>query len=64
MRVLIVDDFLSSGTREEALLRIISDLGATAIGAGVLLEKAYEAGRQALSGFNIPFHSLCHVASV
>jgi xanthine phosphoribosyltransferase len=44
MRVLIVDDFLSSGAREEALLRIISDSGATAVGAGVLLEKAYDAG--------------------
>jgi xanthine phosphoribosyltransferase len=63
-RVLIVDDFLSSGASQEALLRIISDSGATAVGAGVLLEKAYDAGRQALSGFNIPIHSLCRVASV
>jgi xanthine phosphoribosyltransferase len=63
-RVLVVDDFLSSGASQEALLRIISDSGATAIGAGVLLEKAYDAGRQALSGFNIPIHSLCRVASV
>jgi xanthine phosphoribosyltransferase len=44
MRVLIVDDFLSSGAREEALLHIISDSGVTAVGAGVLLEKAYDAG--------------------
>ena len=63
-RVLVVDDFLSSGASQEALLRIISDSGATAVGAGVLLEKAYDAGRQALSGFDIPIHSLCRVASV
>lgn len=63
-RVLVIDDFLSSGASQEALLRIISDSGATAVGAGVLLEKAYDAGRQALSGFNIPIHSLCTVISV
>lgn len=63
-RVLVVDDFLSSGAAQEALLTIISDAGATAVGVGVLLEKAYMCGRQSLSGFNIPIHSLCHVASV
>eukprot|EP00980_Cylindrotheca_fusiformis_P001157 scaffold320_cov122-Cylindrotheca_fusiformis.AAC.2 len=63
-RVLVVDDFLSSGAAQEALLTIISDAGATPVGIGVLLEKAYDCGRQSLSGFNIPIHSLCHVASV
>lgn len=63
-RVLVIDDFLSSGASQEALLRIISDAEATAVGVGVLLEKSYESGRQSLSGFNIPIHSLCRVASV
>lgn len=63
-KVLIVDDFLSSGSSQEALLRILSDAGAEAVGIGVLLEKAYDPGRQALSGFDIPIESLCRVASV
>lgn len=63
-RVLIVDDFLSSGSSQEALLRIISQAGATAVGVGVLLEKVYDSGRQSLSGFDIPIHSLCRIASV
>lgn len=63
-RVLIVDDFLSSGASQEALLRIISDSGAQAVGIGVLLEKVYDSGRQSLSGFDVPIHSLCRVASV
>jgi xanthine phosphoribosyltransferase len=63
-RILVVDDFLSSGASQEALLRIISEAEATAVGIGVLLEKSYESGRQSLSGFNIPIHSLCRVASV
>ena len=63
-RVLIVDDFLSSGASQAALLRIVSDADATAVGVGVLLEKVYESGRQSLSGFNIPIRSLCRVTSV
>ena len=63
-RILIVDDFLSGGSSQEALLRIVAEAGATAIGIGVLLEKVYDSGRQSLSGFNVPVHSLCRVASV
>ena len=63
-RILIVDDFLSSGSSQEALLRIVAEAGAEAVGVGVLLEKVYDSGRQSLSGFDIPVHSLCRVASV
>ena len=63
-KVLIIDDFLSSGASQEALLRILSDAGAEAVGIGVLLEKVYDPGRQSLSGFDIPIESLCRVASV
>ena len=63
-RVLIIDDFLSSGSSQEALLRIISQAGAIAVGVGCLLEKVYDSGRQSLSGFDIPIHSLCRIASV
>ena len=63
-RVLVVDDFLSAGSSQEALLRIVLEAGATAVGIGVLLEKVYDSGRQALSGFDVPVHSLCRIASV
>jgi xanthine phosphoribosyltransferase len=63
-RILVVDDFLSSGASQEALMRIVSDAGAEVVGVGVLLEKTYESGRQSLSGFNVAIHSLCRVASV
>ena len=63
-RVLIVDDFLSAGSSQEALMRIISDAGATPVGVAVLIEKCYDSGRKALSGFNVPVQSLVRVASV
>lgn len=63
-RVLIVDDFLSSGSSQGALLQLVADAGATSVGVGVLLEKVYDSGRPSLSGFDIPVESLCKVASV
>lgn len=63
-RVLIVDDFLSSGSSQDALLRICSEAGATAVGVGVLMEKIYDSGRQSLSGYGIPVESLVGVKSV
>lgn len=63
-RIVIVDDFLAGGSSQEALLRIVSESGATALGVAVLLEKEYDSGRRALSGFDVPVHSLCKVASV
>lgn len=63
-RILIVDDFLSSGASQEALLRIVAEAGAQAVGVGVLLEKEYDSGRLSLSGFGVKIHSLCRVASV
>ena len=62
--VLIIDDFLSSGSSQEALLRIVSNAGATAVGVGVLLEKKYEAGRVSLSGFDLPIESMVRIASI
>ena len=41
-RILVVDDFSSSCASQEALLRIISDAGAKAVGVGILLQKMYE----------------------
>jgi xanthine phosphoribosyltransferase len=63
-RVLIVDDFLSSGSSQEALLRIIAEAGATACGVAVLVEKEYEAGRKSLSGFGVKVESIVKVVSV
>jgi len=63
-RILIIDDFLSSGAGQEALLRIISDAGALCVGVGVLIEKVYDSGRTFLSGFDVPVESMVGVASV
>jgi len=63
-RVLIVDDFLSSGGCQEALMRIVLEAGAVGVGVAVLVEKVYDAGRTYLAGHNIPIHSLAKIVSV
>jgi xanthine phosphoribosyltransferase len=63
-RVLIVDYLLSSGSSQEALVRIIAEAGATPVGVGVLLEKEYDAGRKSLSGFGVKVESIVKIASV
>ena len=40
-RILIIDDFLANGSALRALVNIIESAGATVVGAGVAIEKAF-----------------------
>jgi xanthine phosphoribosyltransferase len=60
-RVLIIDDFLAGGTTADALIRVCRMAGATVVGGGFLIEKATDAGRAYLSGYEIPLESLAVV---
>lgn len=63
-RVLLVDDFLSSGSAQEALMRVVGMADATPIGVAVLLEKVWESGRIQLSGFDVQVESLVPIQDV
>ena len=63
-RVVVADDFLSSGASQAALLKIVGDAGAKAVGVAALLEKEYDQGRKSLSGFALQVESVCRVESV
>eukprot|EP01012_Entosiphon_sulcatum_P008284 TRINITY_DN14442_c1_g1_i1.p1 TRINITY_DN14442_c1_g1~~TRINITY_DN14442_c1_g1_i1.p1 ORF type:complete len:218 (+),score=25.12 TRINITY_DN14442_c1_g1_i1:29-655(+) len=47
-RVLIVDDFLATGTVALALCDIVAQAGATVLGIAVVIEKRWEGGRAAV----------------
>jgi len=47
-RVLIVDDFLASGKTLLALARMVREARCTLVGVAVVVEKAFEGGREAL----------------
>lgn len=57
-RVLVIDDFLASGLTIMALARLIKAAGATLVGIGTLVEKAFEGGRELLSILDVPVKAL------
>jgi xanthine phosphoribosyltransferase len=56
--VLIVDDFLASGQTIAALARLVAESGATLVGIGAAIEKAFEGGRALLEDLGVPIQSL------
>lgn len=61
-RVLIIDDFLASGQTILGLVRLAQAAGASVVGIGTLVEKAFEGGRGALEHLNVPIESLAIIA--
>jgi xanthine phosphoribosyltransferase len=63
-RVLIVDDFLASGSTIQGLVRLTQTAGATLVGIGALIEKTFEGGRKVLSVYNVPIETLVSISSL
>lgn len=63
-RVLIIDDFLATGHTIAALVRLVHKAGAMVVGIGVLIEKQFEGGRQALAHLGIPIEALVTIAQM
>jgi len=57
-RVLVIDDFLASGSTIDALVRLVDHAGATLAGIGAVIEKQFEYGREAFAHLNVPVASL------
>lgn len=63
-RVLIIDDFLASGSTILGLVRLALAAGATIVGVGALIEKTFEGGREALQYLKVPVESLVRIDSL
>lgn len=63
-KILIIDDFLASGSTILGLVRIVQAAGAELVGIGALIEKSFEGGRKALESLNIPVKSLVCISSM
>jgi len=63
-RVLIIDDFLASGSTIQGLVRLAQAAGSEVVGIGALIEKSFEGGRQALAHLKIPIESLACIVSM
>jgi xanthine phosphoribosyltransferase len=63
-RVLIVDDFLATGTALVGLTDIVAESGAELAGVGCVIEKSFQEGRGLLEERGIRVHSLARIASM
>lgn len=63
-KVLIIDDFLANGKALEGLAQLISDSGATLVGAGVVIEKGFQPGGDTIRQKGIHLESLAIVESM
>lgn len=62
-RVLVIDDFLANGQAVEGLLEIIDQAGAQLEGAGIVIEKTFQKGRELLDQRGIHVESLARIAA-
>lgn len=63
-RVLIIDDFLANGAALTGLSSLVNDAGATLIGAGIAIEKAFQPGGDILRSQGIRVESLARIKSM
>ena len=62
--VLIIDDFLAMGSALKGLIELIEHAGATVVGAGIVIEKAYQPGGDLIRSMGIRVESLARIASM
>lgn len=63
-KVLLIDDFLANGKALEGLIDLVEKSGAELVGAGIVIEKGFQAGGDALRGRGIRLESLAIVESM
>lgn len=63
-RVLIIDDFLANGDAALGLARIAEQGEAAVAGIGIVIEKAFQPGREKLTQHGYRVHALARIASL
>lgn len=60
-KVLLIDDFLANGKALEGLVQLVEDSGAELVGAGIVIEKGFQAGGELIRSRGIHLESLAIV---
>ncbi len=63
-RILIIDDFLAQGCALQGLINLIKDAGAEIVGAGIVIEKAFQQGGELIRSQGIRVESLARIESM
>lgn len=63
-KVLLIDDFLANGSALMGLINLVQDAGATLVGAGIVIEKAFQPGGALIRDQGIRVESLARIKSM
>lgn len=63
-KVLLIDDFLANGAALMGLSTLVQDAGATLVGAGIVIEKAFQPGGDMLRAKGVRIEALARVKSM
>ncbi|MGI6042444.1 MAG: xanthine phosphoribosyltransferase [Candidatus Alectryocaccobium sp.] len=63
-RVLIIDDFLANGAALSGLIDLVKESGATIVGAGICIEKAFQPGGEMIREQGVRVESLARIKSM
>ena len=63
-RVLIIDDFLANGSALQGLIKLVEAAGATVVGAGICVEKAFQPGGDLIRSMGVRVESLARIKSM
>ena len=63
-KVLLIDDFLANGAALEGLGQLVKDAGAELVGAGIVIEKAFQPGGDRLRAKGLRIEALARVQSM
>ena len=63
-RVLIIDDFLANGAALEGLIHLVDQAGAQLVGAGIVIEKAFQPGGARIRAKGVRVESLARIQAM
>ena len=63
-KILIIDDFLANASGAFALMDIVKQAGAEVVGVGIVIEKAFQKGRENLDNKGIRVESLVSIEKI
>lgn len=63
-RILIIDDFLANGAALTGLMELVEKAGATLVGAGICIEKAFQPGGDRIRKMGVRVESLARIKSM
>ena len=63
-KVLIIDDFLANGNALTGLINLVKAAGATLVGSGIAIEKAFQPGGELIRSQGVRIESLARIKSM